>query len=159
MKYKNKNYWSKIMGLLFRQRRSSIFFLNISLGAFKAAHCFNHSIMKKTVCLLFIVVMTVGCKQRTNNDIINSAAIHFAGVFITENVQSIVVLRIQGRPDVKYETDSTYNVSGSIEGFSPINYPVSIKHFNETLWYSGRNPNKRESWKCIGIYIGNKKMN
>jgi hypothetical protein len=114
--------------------------------------------MKNLISFSFTVIMIVGCKQSTGNDIINTAAIHFAGVFITEHNQSGTTLRIGGRPDVKKETDSTYYVSGLVEGFSPVNYPVSSKHFNVTLWYSGSNPDKRENWKCIEIYVGNKKM-
>jgi hypothetical protein len=121
-----------------------------------ASYCFHYPKMKNLISFSFMVIMIVGCKS-TGNDKINSAAIHFAGVFITENLQSGNVLRIEGRPDVKKETDSTYYVSGLVEGFSPLNYPVSVKRFNETLWYSGSNPNKRESWKCLEIYIGNKK--
>ena len=121
-------------------------------------HCFHYLKMKNLIILSFTVIMVVGCKESSGNDKINSAAIHFAGDFITENIQSGTTLRIEGRPDVKKETDSTYYVSGLVEGFSPLNYPVSAKHFNETLWYSGSNPNNRESWKCLDIYIGNKKM-
>jgi hypothetical protein len=121
------------------------------------AYCFHYQEMKNLICFSFTVIMIVGCKERTGNDKINTAVIHFAGVFITENVQSGAVLRIEGRPDVKKETDSTFYVSGMVEEFSPLNYPVGVKHFNETLFYSGSNPNKRESWKCSEIYIGNKK--
>jgi hypothetical protein len=121
-------------------------------------YCFHYSAMKNLISFLFAVIMTMGCKQRIGNDKINTAAIHFTGVFITENVQSNTVLRIEGRPDVKKETDSIFYVSGLVEEFSPLNYPVGVKHFNETLIYSGSNPNKRESWRCNEIYIGNKKM-
>lgn len=94
----------------------------------------------------------------TGDDIINNAAIHFSGVFITENVKSVSVLKIEGRPDVKKLTDSTYYVSGLAEGFSPLNYPISVKHFNELLRYAGTNPNEQKNWECIEIYVGNKKM-
>ena len=121
-------------------------------------YCFHCPKMKNLIGFSFMVIMMVGCKESTGNDIINSAAIHFAGVFITENIQSGNTLRIEGRPDVKKETDSTYYVSGLVEGFSPVNYPVTVKHFNVTLWYSGSNPDKHENWKCLEINIGNKKM-
>lgn len=121
-----------------------------------AFYCF-HYLMKSLIIFSFTVIMISGCKERTGNDKINSGAIHFADVFIIENIQSGTSLRIEGTPDVKKETDSTYYVSGLVEGISPFNYPVSVKHFNETLRYSGSNPNKRESWKCIEINIENKK--
>ena len=108
--------------------------------------------------ILFGLLIIIGCNQRGNNYIINAAIIHFSSVFITENIPSIPVLRIEGAPIIKKETDSTYYVSGLIEGFSPLNYPVSIKHFNETLHYSGGNPNEQKNWECIELYVGNKKM-
>ncbi len=114
--------------------------------------------MKILYGLLFTIITTTGCKRRTDQDIINTAAIHFSEVFITENVQSVSSLRIEGRPVVKNETDSAYYVSGSLEGFSPLNYPVSIKHFSETLHYKGGDPNERKNWVCMEIYVGNKKM-
>ena len=130
----------------------------MSLIKYAVAYCFHYLKMKSLIIFSFMVIMTAGCKERTGNDKINSAAIHFAGVFIIENIQSGTTLRIEGTPDVKKETDSTYNVIGLVEGVSPFNYPVGVKHFNERLWYSGSNPNKRESWKCLEINIGNKKM-
>jgi hypothetical protein len=114
--------------------------------------------MKILYSLLFAIITTSGCKRITKQDIINTAAIHFCGVFITEKMQSISSLRIEGRPVVKNETDSTYYVSGSLEGFSAFNYPVSIKHFNETLHYLGGDPNERKNWVCMEIYVGNKKV-
>ncbi|MEO7485715.1 MAG: hypothetical protein ABIU77_01385 [Ferruginibacter sp.] len=113
--------------------------------------------MKNLTGLSFAAMLMVGCRESTVNDIINTAVVNFAGVFITESVKSGPVLRIEGRPEVKKETDSTFYVSGLVEEFSPLNYPVGVKHFNETLFYSGGNPNKRESWKCIELYIGDKK--
>jgi hypothetical protein len=114
--------------------------------------------MKILYSLLFAIITTTGCKRITDQDIINSAAIHFSVVFITENIHSLSSLRLEGRPVVKKETDSTYHVSGSVEGFSPFNYPVSIKYFSETLHYLGGDPNERKNWVCIEIYVGNKKM-
>ena len=129
----------------------------MSLIKYDVAYCFHYLKIKSLIIFSFTVIIIGGCKERTGNDKINSAAIHFADVFITENIQSSTSLRIEGTPDVKKETDSTYYVSGLVEGISPFNYPVSVKHFNETLRYSGSNPNKRESWKCIEINIENKK--
>ncbi|MEO8963040.1 MAG: hypothetical protein ABI325_14230 [Ginsengibacter sp.] len=149
MKYKNKNekLVSHNYGLADPGTPEIItkIFLNMSLIKDAAVYFFHYLKMKNLINFSFTVIMIVGCKERTGNDIINTAAIHFAGVFITENIQSGTTLRIEGRPDVKKETDSTYYVSGLVEEFSPVNYPVSVKHFNETLWYSESNPNNRES--------------
>jgi len=114
--------------------------------------------MKKLLCLLFIITIISACKLRPDEGIINNAAIHFSGIFITENIPSIPTLRIGGRPVAKKIDENTYTVTGSVEGFSPMNYPVSIQHFSETLRYLGGNPDDRQSWECIDIYIGNKKM-
>jgi len=114
--------------------------------------------MKTFYILLLTLITVTGCKRITDQDKINTAAIHFAGDFITENIQSSSSLRIEGRPVVKNEPDSAYFISGSLEGFSPLNYPVSIKHFNETLHFLGGNPNERKNWVCTEIYVGNKKM-
>ena len=113
--------------------------------------------MKFLYNFLFIIIITTGCKPRTQ-DIINTASIHFSGIFITENIKSFSSLRIEGRPAVKNETDRAYYVSGFLEGFSPLNYPVSLKHFSETLHYNGGDPNERKNWVCMEIYIDNKKM-
>jgi len=113
--------------------------------------------MKQLIILLFSIII-IGCKLRPDNSIINTAAIHFSSVFITQNVQSVQSLRVKGNPVVKNEKDSIYLVTGLIEGYSPMNYPVTIEHFSETLQYSGGNPNVQENWKCLEIYVGNKKM-
>ena len=105
---------------------------------------------------LFGLLIIVGCNQSGSDYKINVAIIHFSGVFITENIPSTSVLRIEGAPDIKKEND-TYYVTGLIEGFSPLNYPISIKHFNETLYYSGSNPNERKSWECIDYMLAIKK--
>jgi hypothetical protein len=114
--------------------------------------------MKKMVCLLFIVIIT-GCKLRPDNNIINAAAIHFAGVFITSDIHSDLQLRIKGNPVAKIDTadSDTYHVSGMVEGYSSYNVPFSIEHFNETLHYLGGNPNERNSWDCIEYMLGVKK--
>lgn len=123
-----------------------------------AVYCFHYAGMKNLIIFLVTVMMMTGCKERTGSDIINTAVIHFAGVFITENVDAANALRIKGRPDIKVAADSIYVISGIVEGFSPMNYPISTDHFNETMLYSGSNPTRRESWKCIEIFIGNKKI-
>ena len=116
------------------------------------------SLSSLSIKILFGLLIIIGCNQSDSNYIINTAIIHFSGIFITENIPSIPVLRIEGAPVIKKEIDGIYYVSGLIEGFSPLNYPVSIKHFNETLLYSDSNPNDRKSWDCLELYIGNKKM-
>ena len=115
------------------------------------------SLTKMAPVLLF-GIMIAACKLRPDNSIINIAALHFSSAFITQNLQSIPSLRVKGSPVVKNEKDSIYLVTGLIEGFSPMNYPVSIDHFSETLQYLGGNPNVQENWKCLEIYVGNKKM-
>lgn len=122
-----------------------------------AANYFTHRLVKNLIGFSFAVIMIVGCRERTSSDVTNTAAIRFAGVFITESIKAGPVLRIQGSPKVKNDTDSTFYISGLVEEFSPLNYPVGVKHFHETLLYSGSNPNKRESWKCMELYIGDKK--
>ena len=108
------------------------------------------------VGLLFSIIIA-GCTFKPDNKM-NDAAVHICGVFITENVQSIQTLRIKGSTVVKNAPDSTYHVSGTAEGFSPMNFPESVQHFSETVHYLGGDPNDRKSWKCIEIYVGNKKM-
>ena len=114
--------------------------------------------MRILYSLFFTIIISTGCKPGTAKDKMNTAAIHFSGVFITENIHSVSTLRIEGRPDVKNEPDSAYFISGSIEGFSPANYPVTFKHFSEILHYLGGDPNDIKSWVCIAIYVGNKKI-
>jgi len=113
--------------------------------------------MKQLFILLFSIIIT-GCNLRPDNGIISTAALHFSGVFITQNVQSAPSLRVKGNPVVKNENDSIYLVTGLIEGYSPMNYPVTIEHFSEALQYSGGNPNAKENWKCLEINIGNKRV-
>ena len=88
----------------------------------------------------------------------NIAAIHFSSVFITQNIQANSNLRVKGNPVVKNDIDSIYIVSGSVEGYSPMNYPVEIKHFSETLQYLGGDPNVQENWKCLEIHIANNRV-
>lgn len=109
--------------------------------------------------VIFLVSITIiGCKTRPDNSVTGTAALHFSGAFITQNIQSVSSLRVKGSPVVKNENDSIYIVTGTIEGYSPMNYPVSIEHFSETLQYSGGNPNEQKNWKCLEIFIENKKM-
>lgn len=107
-------------------------------------------------CLLFSIII-VGCKFTPDNKM-NDAAVHVCGVFITDNIQSTPSLRIKGSRVVKNDPDSTYHVTGTVEGFSPMNYPVSTEHFSETVHYSGGEANDPKNWKCIEIYVGDKKM-
>ena len=113
--------------------------------------------MKILYILLLTLITANGCKRITVQDKLNTAAIHFSRVFITENIQSLTSLRVEGSPVVKNEKDSTYQISGSLDGFSPLNYPVSIKHFRETLHYLGGDPNERKNWVCLEIYVGKRK--
>ena len=114
--------------------------------------------MRKLV-VLFFSIFIIGCQLRPDKGILYTAARHFSGVFITQNLQSIPSLRVKGSPVVKNEKDSVYQVTGLVEGYSPMNYPVSISHFSETLQYLGGNPNESANWKCLEIYVENKKIN
>lgn len=100
----------------------------------------------------------VGCKQQTEQDKINAAAVHFSGVFITENIHSTPELRVKGKTSIIKEEDNIFHVTGTVEGFSPMNYPVKIEHFKETLHYLGGDVNKQANWECMEIYVGNKKV-
>ena len=108
--------------------------------------------MKILFKLLFITIL-FGCRLRPDNGVINTAAIHFSGVFMTKNIISNPNLRVKGISNVKNEHDSIYVVSGTVKGYSPMNYPVSMEHFSETLRYLGGNPNLDSNWACIDIYI------
>ena len=113
--------------------------------------------MKTIICLFYIALIT-GCKLNTSDDI-NTSAVHFAGIFITEYIPSIPTLKIKEKTNVQKGQDSDiYHVSGLVEGFSPLNYPVSFEHFNETLHFLGGDVNDRKNWICLEIYVGNKKM-
>ena len=113
--------------------------------------------MKTIVCLLYITIVT-GCTQNTPDDI-NTSADHFAGVFIREYIPSIPTLKIKGKTVVQKSEDSDiYHVTGLVEGYSPMNYPVSFEHFNETLHFLGGDMNDRKNWACLEIYVGNNKM-
>jgi len=59
---------------------------------------------------------------------------------------------------VKVDSDNTYHISGTVEGFTSFNAPVTIEHFSETLRYMGGNPNEQASWECMEIYVGKKKL-
>jgi len=107
---------------------------------------------------ILIVVAVSGCKLRPDNGVTNAAAVHFAGVFIMDNIPSEPNLRIQKEPDVKVDSDNTYHISGTVEGFTSFNAPVTIEHFSETLRYMGGNPNEQASWECMEIYVGKKKL-
>ncbi len=112
----------------------------------------------KIFCSLLFLMIITGCNQPGNKDVLDKAAVHFSGVFITQYVTTIPSLRVKGQPVVKSTGDSIFNVKGTLEGFTSFNVPVSIKHFSETLHYSGGDSGKAENWKCIDIYIDDKKM-
>ena len=111
----------------------------------------------KNFALLLFIMLIAGCKLRPDNSVINTAAIHFSGVFITKNIPSIQNLKVKVA-DAKSDTGNIYHVSGLVEGYSSYNTPVSVEHFSDTLHYLGGNPNELTSWECIEIYVGNKKM-
>jgi hypothetical protein len=113
--------------------------------------------MKVLFAVLLFSIVIAGCKFSPDNKM-NDAAVNVSGVFIKDNIQSIPALRIKGNTVVKNDSDSLYHVSGTAEGFSPMNYPVSIEHFRETVHYLGGDPNDTKNWKCIEIYVGSKKM-
>ena len=127
------------------------------LVKYNVAYSFGHHLLKHLINFSSAIIMIVGCRKRTSSDVTTTAAICFAGVFITESIKAGPVLRIQGNPKVKIETDSTFYISGLVEEFSPLNYPVGVKNFHETLLYSGGNPNKGDSWKCMELYLGDNK--
>ncbi len=110
------------------------------------------------LAVIIFIVATWGCKLRPDNGVTTTAAVHFAGVFIMDNIPPEPNLRIQKDPEVKVDSDNTYHISGTVEGFTSFNAPVTIVHFSETLRYMGGNPNEQPSWECMDIYIGNKKL-
>ncbi len=112
----------------------------------------------KIFCSLIFTLIITGCNQPGNKDLLDKAAVHFSGVFITQYIKSIPLLRMVGRPVVQNTGDSIFYLKGSVEGFTSYNVPVSIKHFSETLHYLGGDPDKAENWKCIEIYVDDKKM-
>ena len=112
----------------------------------------------KIFCSLIFTVIITGCYQTNNKDALDEAAVHFSGIFITQYVTAIPSLRVKGQSVVVSTGDSSFHVKGSLEGFTSFNVPVSIKHFSESLYYSGDNPNNAKNWKCIDIYIDDKKM-
>lgn len=107
--------------------------------------------------LIFLLIIT-GCHRTDNKDALDEAAIYFSGVFITQYVTTTRSLRVKGQSVVVSTGDSIFQVKGSVEGFTSFNVPVSIKHFSESLHYSGDNPNEAENWKCVDIYIDDKKV-
>jgi len=112
--------------------------------------------MKLLVGLLLIITIS-GCKLKSY-DPIDNGAIKFSGVFISENIQADPNLRVKGISNVKGLGDSIYHVTGLVEGFSPMNYPVSFEHFSEILRYLGGDPNDRKNWDCLEIYIQRKRF-
>lgn len=114
--------------------------------------------MKTLVSTILLIMIISSCKQNAHTDNIGTAAIHFADVFITENIPATPTFRVKGKQIVKSEGDSIYFITGSVEGFTSFNVPVSIKHFSETLHYFGGDPNERKNWECLEIYISDKKI-
>ncbi len=112
----------------------------------------------KIFCILIFTMIITGCNQPNNKDALDKEAIHYSRVFITQYVTTIPSLRVKGQPVVDSTGDSIFHVKGTVEGFTSFNVPVSVKHFTETLHYLGGDPDKAENWKCIDIYINNKKM-
>lgn len=112
--------------------------------------------MKALIAASVLSIIIAGCKLSPDNKM-NDAAVIVSGVFIKDSIQSFQSLRIKGGTVVNNDPDSTYHVAGMVEGFSPMNYPVSMEHFSETLHYSGGDPKEPKNWKCVEIYLGNKK--
>ena len=112
----------------------------------------------KIFCILIVIVFIAACNQTNNEDALDKLAVHFSGVFITQYVATTTSLRIKGKRTVERTGDSIFNVKGSVEGFTSFNVPVSIQQFSERVLYLGGDANKRGSWQCIDIYVGDKKM-
>ena len=112
----------------------------------------------KIIPILLIIAIFSECKLRPDYGLVSKDAIHFAGIFISDNIQGDLDFRIKGNTDVINAVDSIYKVSGTVEGFSPMNYPVSVEHFTEFLHYIGGNPDEKKNWNCMEIYIGRKKL-
>jgi len=112
----------------------------------------------KVFCSLIYTLTITGCIRTTNKDALDKAAVHFSGVFITKYVTTTRSLRVKGQSVVVSAGDSIFHVKGSLEGFTSFNVPVSLNHFSESLHYSGDNPNEAENWKCVDIYIDDKKV-
>ncbi len=113
--------------------------------------------MKTLIIFLFFSILISGCKFKPDNSM-HDAAIYISGVFITDTTLSNPSFRIKGPTYVKNEKDSTYHVTGTVEGFTSFNVPIDVKNFTETVRYSGGNLNDSKNWECIELYIGNKKM-
>jgi len=116
----------------------------------------THLLKKILMSSLFIMIIT-SCKQRPN-DAINAAAVKVSGAFITERAHSSLNLRIKGGRSVRKEGDSTFYVTGTVEGFSSYNVPFSVEHFSEIVRYSGGDINNPKNWVCLEIYVGKKRI-
>jgi hypothetical protein len=119
---------------------------------------FKNLKMKNAAVLFFIIIATAGCRRKTEDDKIRSAAVHFSGLFIVEDINAYPQFQINGRVMVKKEEDGIFHTNGNVEEIGPFNYPEQIAHFSETLRYLGGNQDDRKNWVCIEIYIGDKKM-
>jgi len=111
--------------------------------------------MKNILMLSFAISLTA-CQLRPDNNATNTAAKHFARVFITQHISSSPTLRLKTFT-IANDTSNIYHISGLLEGYTSFNTPESVEHYSETLRYLGGNPNDSTSWECMEIYVGDKK--
>jgi hypothetical protein len=78
--------------------------------------------MKILIALIITIVIT-GCKPEPESRI-NAAALRIAESFITEHIRSSLNFRVKGVSTVRTTGDSTFYVTGSVEGFSSYNVPL-----------------------------------
>jgi hypothetical protein len=112
--------------------------------------------MKFFLCLLVTIIITA-CQQKPD-DVMSTDAIHFSGIFITDYIKSDLSLHIKESTVIKDTADSTYHVSGLVEGYTSFHVPVNVNHFSEVIHYLGGDPSERKNWACVEIYIGDKRM-
>jgi hypothetical protein len=113
--------------------------------------------MKKKLTFAMLMI-TAACKPGNSGDPMKTAAIRFAGAFITDSVPSSLSLRITGQPEVITDGDNFFRINGQVEGYSSYNVPFEIDHFSEVIHFSGSDPNARKNWTCSEIYLGRKKL-
>ena len=112
----------------------------------------------RSFVIVLLVLFIGGCKPIPDRGLIGDAAIKFSSVFVTENNMSDPNWKVRGKEVLKNEGDSVYYVSGTVEGFTSFNTPVGITKFNETMHYSGGDPNDRKNWKCLQLNIAGKEI-
>ena len=113
----------------------------------------------KNIIGLALIILVCGCRHKpATATAMNTAASNVSGYFITKYIPSANTLRVRGRQVVKEEGENVYTMTGSVEGFSSFNMPVTVERFNETLHYLGGDPNDTNSWECIEIYVGKNKI-